>query len=118
MKTEIDTPHYVLPHATLWTVRWDEDEEVFDTEAQALAFVDSEGLEGAEVEEVIATGIVHEAHDYRRTPSLIGTFAEACDAAAVVQNLIAQGGTVDQCMVKPVEVYADACNTPVAEIGE
>lgn len=117
MKTEIDTPHYVLPHATLWTVKWDEDEEVFDTEEQALAFVDSEGLEDAEVEEIIATGIVHEAHDYRRTPSLIGTFAEACDAAAVVQNLIAQGGTVDQCMTKAVEVYADAENTPV-ESGE
>jgi hypothetical protein len=111
-------PHFLLPAATLWTVRWDDDEEVFDTEAQALAFVDAEGLEGAEIEEVIATGIVHEAHDYRRTPSLLGTFAEACDAAAVVANLIANGGTVETCMVKPVEVYADTYNTPVAEIGE
>lgn len=113
MKTEIDTPHYVLPHATLWTVRWDGDEEVFDTEQDALAFVDEQGLDDAEVEEVIATGIVHEAHDYRRQPSLIGTFAEASDAAAVVANLIAQGGTVETCMVRPVEVYADAENTPV-----
>lgn len=111
-------PHYVLPCATLWTVRWDEDEEVFDTEEQALAFVDSEGLEGAEVEEVIATGIIHEAHDYRRQPSLVGTFAEACDAAAVVANLIANGGTVETCMVKPVEVYADAENTPVDMTNE
>jgi hypothetical protein len=111
-------PHYILPAATLWTVKWDDDEEVFDSEAQALAFVDAEGLEGAEIAEVIATGIIHEAHDYRRTPSLLGTFAEAPDAAAVVANLITQGGTVETCMVKPVEVYADAENTPVAEIGE
>lgn len=111
-------PHFILPAATLWTVKWDDDEEVFDSEAQALAFVDAEGLEGAEIEEVIATGIIHEAHDYRRSPSLIGTFAEASDAAAVVANLIANGGTVETCMVRPVEVYADAENTPVAEIGE
>lgn len=111
-------PHYVLPHALLWVVKWDDDEEVFDSENEAIAFVDAEGLEGAEIAEVIATGIVHEVHDYRRSPSLIGTFAEASDAAAVAANLIAHGGTVDQCMVRPVEVYADAENTPVAEIGE
>lgn len=109
--------NYVLPTATLWVLRWDGDEELFDTEQDALDFIAAEGLEGAEVEEVIATGIVHEAHDYRRQPSLIGTFAEASDAAAVVANLIANGGTVETCMVKPVEVYADACNTPV-ESGE
>ena len=106
-------PHYVLPAATLWVLRWDGDEELFDVEQDALDFIAAEGLEGAEVEEVIATGIVHEAHDYRRTPSLIGTFAEACDAQAVVANLIANGGTVETCMTKAVEVYADAENTPV-----
>lgn len=110
--------NYILPAATLWVLRWDDDEEVFATKEEALAYMESEDIRLAEIAEVIATGIIHEAHDYRRENSLLGTFAEASDAAAVVANLIAQGGTVDQCMVKPVEVYADTYNTPVAEIGE